>query len=73
MAQVLDVMAACDVQPCSVAGVYMEFEGSLSPNGHHGHLGMYQREITPTHVSYVNGVGPENCDWSPPREWLMSM
>lgn len=72
MEKVLDVMAACEVGPCSVAGVYVELEGDLSPEGHHGHLGLYQRELTPKHVHYASGVGPAQCGWAPRDKWSMA-
>ena len=72
-ADVVSVLDACELQRCSIAGAYVEVDGSLTPVGHHGHLGMWKRELTPTRVHYASGVGPDSCGWSPPAEWTMAL
>jgi hypothetical protein len=70
MLSFVELQDSCDVRPCSVAGVYLELEGELSPEGSHGHLGLWKREITPTHIHYASGVGPSDCTWTPHEEWI---
>jgi hypothetical protein len=72
MEKALDVMEACELRACSVAGVYLELDGELSAEGRYGHFEMYKRELSPTQVHYANGIGPEQCGWVKPDEWIMA-
>jgi hypothetical protein len=70
MERFLDVQASCDVRPCSDAGIYVELEGVLSPEGDYGHFGWAKHALTPTRIHYASTVGPSTCDWTDPDEWV---
>lgn len=73
MEKALDVMEACELQSCSVAGVYLELDGDLSAEGRYGHFEMYKHELSPSHVYYANDIGPKECGWADPDEWVMAL
>jgi hypothetical protein len=70
MLNFLEIQDGCEVRPCSVAGIYVELEGVLSPEGSYGHLGYNKHELTPTHVHYASIAGPSTCDWIDPDQWV---
>ncbi|MBC8138244.1 MAG: hypothetical protein H8F28_20380 [Fibrella sp.] len=49
------------VSPAPVTEVYVEVEGTLSPRGEFGHLGMYERELTVDQVLSARTVSPDAC------------
>lgn len=41
--------------------IYIEVEGCLSPIGHYGHMGAYERHIVVSKVLNVKKVAPQDC------------
>ncbi|MBI3202445.1 MAG: hypothetical protein HYZ29_12965 [Myxococcales bacterium] len=60
LSDVIDMFDTCDLVPCHPSGVYVELDGTISPEGNYGHMGMYYRILTARKIHYAARTPPPN-------------